>query len=140
VTPNLLQRTVWLAAVALVGAVAAVAITHAGTPKKRELPGPVPVPGSADGWYVARAAPYGPTATRRRTACGEALTATTKGIAHPVLPCGVKVYLLYGGKQVLAQVIDRGPNVPGRTFDVSKGLADEIGLHGTQKIFWRFAR
>jgi rare lipoprotein A (peptidoglycan hydrolase) len=140
VTPSVLQRTVWLAAVTLVGAVVAVAITHAGTPKKKELPGAVVVPGSVNGWYVARAAPYAPTESRQRTACGQQFTAKTKGVAHPVLPCGVKIYLSFGGKEVLTQVIDRGPNVPGRTFDVSKALADTIGLHGTQKIRWRFAR
>ena len=139
-TPTVAQRTVWLAAVTLVGAVVAVAITHAGTPKKKELPGAVAVPGSVNGWYVARAAPYGPTAGRRRTACGETFTEKTQGVAHPVLPCGVKIYLSFGGKEVLTQVIDRGPVVPGRTFDVSKALADRIGLHGTQKIRWRFAR
>ena len=139
-TPSVLQRTVWLAAVTLVGAVVAVAITQAGTPKEKELPGAVPVPGSVKGWYVARAAPYGPTEGRRHTACGEAFTAKTKGVAHPVLPCGVKIYLSFGGKEVLTQVIDRGPTVPGREFDLTRALAARLGLVGTQTIEWRFAR
>jgi rare lipoprotein A (peptidoglycan hydrolase) len=62
------------------------------------------------------------------------------GVAHPVLPCGAKVYLSYGGRRVLTQVIDRGPNKPGREFGVAKPLADEIGLHGTKPIRWSFAR
>ena len=61
-------------------------------------------------------------------------------IAHPTLPCGVKLYIRFGGKQVLTEVVDRGPNVPGRDFDITKGLADRIGLHGTQTIHWRYAR
>ena len=57
-----------------------------------------------------------------------------------MLPCGAKVFLSYGGRRVLTQVIDRGPNVPGREFDVTKALADEIGLHGTKRIRWSYAR
>ena len=141
-TPTMLQRTVWLAAVTLVGAVVAVAITHASIGKHDQdtLPRQVPVPGSANGWYVARAAPYGPTERRRRTACGEPFTARTEGVAHPVLPCGARIYISYGGHEVLTQVIDRGPNAPGREFNVTKALADEIGLHGTKRIRWSFAR
>jgi hypothetical protein len=41
---------------------------------------------------------------------------------------------------VLTQVIDRGPNAPGREFNVTKALADEIGLHGTERIRWSYAR
>jgi rare lipoprotein A len=57
-----------------------------------------------------------------------------------VLPCGVKVYIAYEGTRVLTEVIDRGPFVPGREFDITKALADKIGLHGTQPIRWTFAR
>ena len=50
------------------------------------------------------------------------------------------VYISFGGHRVLTQVIDRGPNAPGREFNVTKALADEIGLHGTRSIRWSFAR
>ena len=30
------------------------------------------------------------------------------GFAHPVLPCGAKIYLGHGGKEVLTQVVARG--------------------------------
>jgi rare lipoprotein A (peptidoglycan hydrolase) len=40
---------------------------------------------------------------------------------------------------VLTQVIDRGPYAPGREFQLTKALADEIDLHGVQPIKWRFA-
>jgi rare lipoprotein A (peptidoglycan hydrolase) len=65
---------------------------------------------------------------------------TTMGVANPVLPCGVKIYLQYNGTQVLTQVIDRGPDVPGREFDVTRALAKRLGLVGTRTIRWRFAR
>jgi rare lipoprotein A len=141
VSPAVLQRALWLAGVTLVVAVTALAIARrdAGGGGK-SLPGAVPVQGSPTGYYTSRAAPYGPTPGHTRTACGEALTATTMGIAHPVLPCGVKIYIRFRGKEVLTQVIDRGPNVPDRDFDITKALADRLGLHGTQTIQWRYAR
>jgi rare lipoprotein A len=138
--PIVLQRTFWLAGITLVVAVAALAIARRDESSGKPLPGAVPVHGSPSGYYTSRAAPYGPTPGHTRTACGEALTATTLGIAHPVLPCGVKIYVRFRGKEVLTQVIDRGPNVPGRDFDITKALAERLGLHGTQAIQWRYAR
>jgi hypothetical protein len=138
VTPTTLQRVAWLAAITLIVAVAALALARRNAGGSHKIPGAVPVPGI--GYYTSRAAPYGPTAGHRRTACGEPFTKKTQGIAHPVLPCGVKVYIRFHGKEVLTQVVDRGPNVPGRDFDITKALADRLGLHGTQTIQWRYAR
>jgi rare lipoprotein A (peptidoglycan hydrolase) len=101
---------------------------------KSSLPQPVST------WYTALAAPYNPARTRSRTACGQRLDAKTLGVAHPVLPCGVKIYISYGGKRVLTQVIDRGLKAPGREFYVTKALADRIGLHGTRSLRWTYAR
>jgi rare lipoprotein A (peptidoglycan hydrolase) len=140
VSPVILQRTLWLAGITLVVAVAALALARRDAGGGDDLPGAVPVRGTASGYYTSRAAPYGPSAAHARTACGEAFTAKTQGIAHPVLPCGVKIYVRFRGKEVLTQVIDRGPNVPGRDFDITKALADRLGLHGTQTIQWRYAR
>ena len=135
-SPATAQRTVALAGVALVAAVIALAVgsTDGGSDDGPRLPQPAPT------WYRALAAPYGPATARRRTECGQQLDAQTLGVAHPVLPCGVKLYIAFEGTRVLTQVIDRGPFVPGREFDVTKALADRIGLHGTQPIRWTFAR
>jgi rare lipoprotein A len=134
VSPIVLQRTLWLAGVTLVVAVAALALARrdAGGGHER-LPEVV-------SFYTARAAPYRPTSNHQRTACGEPFTSETLGVAHPELPCGVKIYIRFHGKQVLTQVVDRGPYVPGREFDITKALADRIGLHGTQTIQWGYAR
>jgi rare lipoprotein A (peptidoglycan hydrolase) len=140
VTPALVQRTVWLAGICFVAAIAAVAITRREGDGGKRLPSAVVVPGSKNGYYTARAAPYGPTASHPRTACGRPFLKETQGVAHPVLPCGVRLYVRYHGTEVLTQVIDRGPNVPGREFDITKALANRLGLHGTQTIQWRFAR
>ncbi len=139
-TPALVQRAVWLAGICFVAAIAAVAITRRDSESAKQLPGAVVVPGTKNGYYTARAAPYSPTDAHPRTACGRPFLQKTQGVAHPVLPCGVRLYIRYHGKEVLTQVIDRGPNVPGREFDVTKALANRLGLHGTQTIEWRFAR
>jgi rare lipoprotein A (peptidoglycan hydrolase) len=139
-TPALAQRAVWLVGICFVATIAAVAITRRGGGEDENVPGPVVVLGSKTGYYTARAAPYGPTAAHPRTACGQPLLKTTQGVAHPVLPCGVRVYIRFHGKEVLTQVIDRGPNVPGRDFDLTKALANRLDLHGAQTIQWRFAR
>ena len=130
------QRAAWLAAVTLVVGLAALALAR----RSGGGAGHENVPGAIGPSYAARAAPYGPTRSHRRTACGEPFTPKLEGIAHPTLPCGVKIYIRFGGKQVLTEVVDRGPSVPGRDFDITKGLADRIGLHGTQTIHWRYAR
>jgi rare lipoprotein A (peptidoglycan hydrolase) len=137
---TVLQRSVWLAAITLVAAIAAVAITRRDASGNGSLPGAVTVPGTKSGYYTARAAPYGPTPSHKRTACGTPLLKTTEGVAHPVLPCGVRVYIRFHGREVLTQVVDRGPNVPGRDLDFTKALANRLDLHGTQTIQWRFAK
>jgi rare lipoprotein A (peptidoglycan hydrolase) len=140
VSRGVLQRMVWLAGITLVAAVGALALARRNAGGHNDLPGAVPVVGSATGYYTSRAAPSSATASHRTTACGEAFTKALQGVAHPVLPCGVKIYVRYGGREVLTQVVGRGPNVPGRDFAITKALADRLGLHGTQRIEWRYAR
>src|SRR5436305_1059777 len=122
-----------LAGVALVALAVALALAHHA--KHRQA---LPLP--AGQWYTALAAPYTPTTTTTKGACGVAIGPKTAGVAHPELPCGVKLYVKFGGKEVLTQVVDRGHVVPGREFDVTQGLAKLLGLQGTQTIQWRFAR
>lgn len=139
-TAPLVQRAFWLAGITLVAAIAALAITRRDAGSHRNLPGAIAVPGTENGYYTAKAAPYGPTAAHRRTACGKPFLPTTEGVAHPVLPCGVRLYIRFQGREVLTQVVDRGPNVPGRDLDITKALANRLDLHGTQTIQWRFAK
>ena len=139
---GLARRGLALAAVALLGGVRAFAagswgVGDAGGSSQPEAR-PVPVPGS--GWYRALAAPYPVSTSRERTACGQRIGPQTLGVAHPVLPCGVKLYIAYGDKLVLTQVVDRGPGAPGRDFDITRALAARLGLQGTQQIRWRYAR
>jgi rare lipoprotein A (peptidoglycan hydrolase) len=134
VRPAAAKRTLALAGVGLLAALLSLALASPGRHHGNGLPQP------AGTWYRALAVPYTLAASRKRTACGQRIGARTMGVAHPVLPCGAKLYISYGGRKVLTQVIDRGPLKPGREFAVTKPLADEIGLHGTTAIRWSFAR
>ena len=131
------QRLVGLAALALLAGVIALAATHHSRGRKQPLPASAPAPGG--GWYRALASPLPVSAKPRHTVCGHKLTAKTLGVAHPVLPCNVKIYIEFGGKQVLTEVIDRGPYAAGREFAFTHALAEAVGLHGTQPIKWRYA-
>jgi rare lipoprotein A len=132
-TPKLLQRVIALAAVALLAGVVAIAATSAARDDDSQLP-------ARSGDYTARAGSSGPAAFGKRTACGGVLRADTEGVAHPVLPCGARIYISFGGMNVLTQVVDRGPYVPGREFDLTDALARRLGLRGVQDIHWSYAR
>lgn len=138
-TAALAQRELALASVALLAVVTALAVatvrdTDGGASR---LPEPVPAPGG--GWYTAFAG-VSRNVRARRTACGHTLGPASLGVAHPVLPCDVKIFISFNGREVLTQVIDRGPYVPGRAFNLTRGLAGMLGLRGTQPIRWRYAR
>lgn len=125
-------RAAILAAVALVAVAIVFAIhRHSST---------ATLPVAAGPWYTALAAPYTPSKGRTKSACGVTIGTKTIGVSHELLPCGVKLYVEYKGKQVLTQVIDRGHTVPGREFDLTQALATLLRLDGTQTIQWRFAR
>jgi len=70
---------------------------------------------------------YGPTAPNETTACGVPLTRWTLGVAHRTLPCGTPVALYYRGHTLVVPVIDRGPYVTGRTWDLTQATHDALG-------------
>lgn len=77
---------------------------------------------------------YGPGFYGRRTACGVRLTRRTYGVAHRRLPCGSKVAVMHGGRSAVVPVIDRGPFVRGREWDLTYATARRIGLEVTRRI------
>lgn len=131
--PRLAVREVALAGLALL----AVAVSLAVTAQTRTSSSHAPQP---EGSYVALAGSSGPAAFGRRTACGGVIHPETIGVSHPTLPCGARVFITYHGQTVLAQVVDRGPYVPGRQFDLTDALARRLGLRGVQEIHWAYAR
>ncbi len=64
---------------------------------------------------------YGPGFYGNRTACGEKLTTDLIGVASKTLACGTIVDFKWNGKIVKAPVVDRGPYVAGRIFDLTGG-------------------
>lgn len=82
---------------------------------------------------------YGPGFYGKRTACGLAYTQEIVGVAHRSLPCGTKVTFRNpaNGKVVTAPVIDRGPYVNGRQWDLSAGLCKALGHCYTGSLYWK---
>ena len=136
--PALAQREVALAGVALLAAVVALAVTPSRESNGGAQLKPVLVPGG--GWYTALAgAQTGHYGTR--TNCGVTLRPSTRGVTDSVLPCNVRLFVSYGhSPRILTQVIARRPVVPGRRFDVTAALAEQLGIEGVQRIRWVYAR
>jgi hypothetical protein len=132
------QREVALAGVALLAAIAALALASPRNEPKGAHLNPVLVPGG--GWYSALAGAR-PVRYGTRTKCGVLLRPSTRGIVDSVLPCNVKLFVSFGGSdRILTQVIARRPVVPGRRFDVTPALAEDLGIQGIQRIRWVYAR
>ena len=127
-----------LAAVALLAGVAVLALTGEAANDAESGPQQVPVAGGG-GWYTALAGSRGATRDAERTTCALTLTARSLGVSHPVLPCGAKIFINYSGAEVLTEVIDTKLKEPGRQFELTEALAQQLGIEGTQQIRWRFA-
>jgi rare lipoprotein A (peptidoglycan hydrolase) len=69
------------------------------------------------------------------TACGRALGAGTLGVANKTLPCGTMVSLHYGGRTVRVPVIDRGPYVAGRDYDLTYATKLALGAGDVSQIW-----
>jgi rare lipoprotein A (peptidoglycan hydrolase) len=84
---------------------------------------------------------YGPGFYGNRTACGLAMTRDLVGVAHRTLPCGTKVTFRNpdNGRTVTAPVVDRGPYVAGRQWDLTRGLCMKLDHCHTGALYWRRA-
>jgi rare lipoprotein A (peptidoglycan hydrolase) len=69
-------------------------------------------------------------------ACGGTLTSSTLGVANKTLPCGTHVRLRYHGREVRVRVIDRGPYVAGREFDLTEATKRALGFGDTGEVWW----
>ncbi len=94
-------------------------------------PGELP-PG---GWGVSIASVE--TAYGHAVACGGILRPPELGVANKTLPCGTEVTFVYGNRAIRVPVIDRGPYVPGRMWDLSGATAEALGFPGLGPIRWR---
>ena len=96
---------------------------------------PAPEPTAATG-SVVTVSWYGPGFYENRLPCWQWLAANglpiqflpdTWGVAHKALPCGTMVTLTHGAKTVTVPVVDRGPYIAGREFDLSPRVKAELG-------------
>ncbi len=68
-------------------------------------------------------------------ACGGELNSSTLGVANKTLPCGTLVTLRYAGHSVRVPVIDRGPYVAGREFDLTEATKRKLGFGDTGEVW-----
>jgi hypothetical protein len=68
-------------------------------------------------------------------ACGGSLTGATLGVANKTLPCGTLVTLRYNGRSVRVPVVDRGPYVAGREFDLTEATKRALGFGDTGQVW-----
>jgi len=78
---------------------------------------------------------YGPGFYGRRTACGRTLGAGAVGVAHKSLPCGTRVTFRFRGRSVTVPVIDRGPYVGGREWDLTAATKSKLGFPSTGTVW-----
>jgi rare lipoprotein A len=68
-------------------------------------------------------------------ACGGSLTSATLGVANKTLPCGTLVTLRYNGRSIRVPVVDRGPYVAGREFDLTQATKQALGFGDTGDVW-----
>ncbi len=68
-------------------------------------------------------------------ACGGWLTSATLGVANKTLPCGTLVTLRYDGRTLRVPVIDRGPYVVGREYDLTEATKRALGFEGVGEVW-----
>jgi peptidoglycan lytic transglycosylase len=83
---------------------------------------------------LAGASYYGPGLWGNGVACGGTLMPRTMGVANKTLPCGTKVKLRYHGHSVTVPVIDRGPYVAGRDYDLTEAVKEKLGFPGVGTV------
>jgi rare lipoprotein A len=88
---------------------------------------------------TAGASWYGPGLYGNHTACGQTLRANTLGVAHKTLPCGTTVKFVYRGQTLITQVIDRGPYVKGRAWDLTAAASEALGFEGVGLVRYAIA-
>jgi rare lipoprotein A (peptidoglycan hydrolase) len=82
---------------------------------------------------------YGPRLYGNGTACGQTLTKALVGVAHRTLRCGTLVTFRYKGTTLTVPVVDRGPYVSGRTWDLTYGACSKLSHCFTGTIEWKLA-
>ncbi len=78
---------------------------------------------------------YGPGLYGNSLGCGGRLSQGTLGVAHKSLPCGSRVTFRYRGRSVTVRVVDRGPYVGGREWDLTAATKAKLGFGSTGTVW-----
>jgi rare lipoprotein A len=100
----------------------------------RQISAATSAPRKLTAYRLAGASYYGPGLYGNGVACGGTLMPGTMGVANKTLPCGTMVKLRYHGRTVTVPVIDRGPYVPGRDYDLTTAVKDKLGFPGVGTV------
>jgi rare lipoprotein A len=73
-------------------------------------------------------------------ACGGLLGRDQLGVAHKTAPCGTLITFTYAGRSLTVPVIDRGPYIAGREWDLTGATAAALRFPGLGQIAWSVAR
>lgn len=96
--------------------------------------------GPAKGFEATWASWYGPGLWGNVLGCGGTLQEDTIGVAHKTKTCGARVRVC-AQRCATAAVIDRGPFVAGREYDLTARLSRIVGLRvgprGAGRVFVR---
>lgn len=79
---------------------------------------------------------YGPGLFGNPLGCGGTLRPWTRGVAHKTLGCGTEVRVC-ATRCRTTRVVDRGPYVAGREFDLTQAFAGAVGFAGVGRIYVR---
>lgn len=129
---NLAQRLIALAGVAMLAVIVSLAASGKGKDPFVPLP-------HAVGLYSALASTTGPLEVGSSTDCDIVIGKRTEGVASPVLPCGMQLFLTFRKAHVLVTVIDRTLGGNDRQFDLTPTLARRLGLRGLKRLQWSYA-
>ncbi len=115
---------------------------HAGPPASVGSAGGVPAGQSPGRRAKSTGGPFRPAEASwygggGSLACGGTLTSSTLGVANKTLPCGTWIVLRYREHTVQVQVIDRGPFVAGREFDLTEATRRALGFGDLGEVWWR---
>jgi rare lipoprotein A len=77
---------------------------------------------------------YGPGLYGNKLSCGGTLTPGTLGVANNTLPCGSRVTLRHGNRVVRVRVVDRGPYVGGREYDLTAATRAKLHFGGVGSV------
>ncbi len=69
-------------------------------------------------------------------ACGGVLGRDQLGVAHKTAPCGTLVTFTYAGRTLTVPVIDRGPYIAGREWDLTGATAAALAFPGLGQVQW----